>query len=112
MSSALKLARVKTGLSQEEAAGKLGVHPTTLNKYESGARFPSGKVLQKMSQLYEINLQSLIETTLITNPVEDDQTMKEKLAVVEKELLALYRENRMLKEELATLQKKRERTIN
>ncbi len=106
MSSALKLARVKTGLSQEEAAGKLGVHPTTLNKYESGARFPSGKVLQKMSQLYEINLQSLIETTLITNPVEDDQTMKEKLAVVEKELLALYRENRMLKEELATLQKK------
>lgn len=112
MSSIFKSARKKTGMSQEEAAGKLGVHPTTLNKYESGARFPSGKVLKKMSELYQISLQSLIEAAPTSNPVmEADKMTKEKLARVEKELLELYRENRLLKEQVEKHQKK-ERTNN
>ena len=108
MSSQIKIARVKTGMTQEEAAGKLDVHPTTLNKYESGARYPSGKVLKKMSTAYKVKMETLIDTNLNVEPqiIEEDQKMKEKLALVEQEVLSLYRENRMLKDELGKLQKK------
>ena len=107
MSSQIKIARVKTGMTQEEAAGKLDVHPTTLNKYESGARYPSGKVLQRMSAAYKVKMETLIDTNLNVVPqIKEDQKMKEKLALVEQEVLSLYRENRMLKDELGKLQKK------
>ena len=108
MSSQIKIARVKTGMTQEEAAGTLDVHPTTLNKYESGARYPSGKVLQRMSAAYKVTMETLIDTNLNVEPqiIEEDQKMKEKLALVEQEVLSLYRENRMLKDELGKLQKK------
>ena len=107
MSSQIKIARVKTGMTQEEAAGKLDVHPTTLNKYESGARYPSGKVLQRMSAAYKVTMETLIDTNLNVEPqIKEDQKMKEKLALVEQEVLSLYRENRMLKDELGKLQKK------
>ena len=59
MSSEIKKQRIRTGLTQEEAAKKIGIHPTTLNKYESGARIPSGKVLVSMSKLFEVPIDSL-----------------------------------------------------
>ena len=59
MSSEIKKQRIRTGLTQEEAAKKIGIHSTTLNKYESGARIPSGKVLVSMSKLFEVPIDSL-----------------------------------------------------
>jgi len=60
MSTSIKKQRIRTGLTQEEAASKLGVHPTTLNKYEGGSRTPSGKVLSAMSKLFGVSMDSLL----------------------------------------------------
>ena len=61
MSSEIKRQRIRTGLTQEEAAKTIGIHPTTLNKYESGARIPSGKVLKSMGQLFKVTMDTLID---------------------------------------------------
>jgi transcriptional regulator with XRE-family HTH domain len=55
------MARMDSGLSQEKAASKLGVHVTTLNKYENGHRHPSGKVMLKMVELYKCTMDELLD---------------------------------------------------
>ena len=92
---------MKTGLTQEEAALKLEIHPTTLNKYERGSRYPSGRVLAAMSGLYDVRLDALISGGSQVLPQRDE--LKEKLMMAEAELLVLYRENKKLKDELARL---------
>ena len=107
MSTIFKKCRIKTGLNQEEAAKKLGIHPTTLNKYEGGSRYPSGKLLAVMANLYAVPMDQLISNNeAINNSGEDIEMIKSKLALVEAEVLELYRENRMLREQVDTLQKK------
>ena len=61
-----------------------------------------------MSAAYKVKMETLIDTNLNVEPqiIEEDQKMKEKLALVEQEVLSLYRENRMLKEQLEKYQKK------
>jgi len=104
LSTEIKNARIRTGLTQEEAAKKIGVHPTTLNKYESGARHPSGKVLAKMAHHYKVLLESLLflnNDALINKP--DEMEAREEMQYrqkMEAELLELYRENRRLKDKL------------
>lgn len=61
MSTEIKKQRIRTGLTQEEAAVKIGIHPTTLNKYEGGSRIPSGKVLSVMSKLFRVPMDTLLE---------------------------------------------------
>jgi transcriptional regulator with XRE-family HTH domain len=107
MSRDFKKFRMATGLTQEEAAKKIGIHPTTLNKYESGARYPSGKVLAQMSRLYNVRMDSFIlgagnKSTTAT----EEETMKQKLNQMETELLELYRENRRLKDVVEEYEKK------
>ena len=85
MSTAIKRERIKTGLTQEEAASKLGIHPTTLNKYEGGSRIPSGKVLKSMGQENK-ELQSRIIQLLDENislregSLKKQTSLKKKLA--------------------------------
>lgn len=110
MSRAIKSARIKTGMTQEEAAGKLGVHPTTLNKYESGARFPSGKVLAKMSKLFKVPLDELIMTSISesessksTHPkTEDNEMLKDEMLTLQRKIISLMEENAVLQARLAT----------
>ena len=61
MSNNFRMARMNSGLSQEKAAPKLGVHVTTLNKYENGHRHPSGKVMLKMVELYKCTMDQLLD---------------------------------------------------
>ncbi len=103
MSSNFKKYRMKTGLTQEEAAIKLEIHPTTLNKYERGSRYPSGRVLAAMSKLYDVRLDALISGGSQALPQRDE--LKEKLTMAEEELLVLYRENKSLKDELERLKR-------
>ena len=109
MSRAIKSARIKKGMTQEEAAEKLGVPPTTLNKYESGARFPSGKVLAKMSKLFKVPLDELIMTSISesessksTHPkTEDNEMLKDEMLTLQRKLISLMEENTLLKTKLA-----------
>ena len=105
MSSHIKIARMRMGLTQEQAAKKLGIHPTTLNKYESGARIPSGKVLKAMSTLFDANLNALID---LSTPLgkEDNEMLRKENAELKGELLKMYRENYNLRVAMEKEQKK------
>ena len=113
MSRDFKKFRMATGLTQEDAAKKLSIHPTTLNKYERGARYPSGKVLAEMSRLYNVQMDDLITdpndllaTTGKQSITTKETDMKHKLIQIEAELLELYREHRMLKDIIEKYEKK------
>lgn len=48
----LKALRINVGLSQKEAAVKLGVTPETLGKWETGKTFPTVPQITKIEKLY------------------------------------------------------------
>lgn len=50
----LKAARVNAGLSVNEAAEAIGVHPQTLGKYEKDSSDISVSLLNELSRLYQI----------------------------------------------------------
>lgn len=50
----LKAARVNAGLSQSDAAKKIGVAVSTLRNWESGKTFPNQPKIEKMCEVYNI----------------------------------------------------------
>lgn len=56
----LKLCREKKGLSQKEAAEKIGVKNNTLSNYESGERRPDYEILVRLADLYDVSLDYLL----------------------------------------------------
>ena len=60
MSNKFRVARLNVDLNQELAAKKLGIHVTTLNKYENDHREPSADVVRKMAGLYAVSVDELL----------------------------------------------------
>ncbi len=60
MKITLKAARVNAGLSQSEAAEKLGISMSTMNNYEKGATFPDVPTIKKMEEVYGIGYDDII----------------------------------------------------
>jgi transcriptional regulator with XRE-family HTH domain len=56
----LKYCREKKNLKQNKIALTLGVHNSTLAKYESGKREPDTETLIKLSELYGVELDWLL----------------------------------------------------
>lgn len=56
----LRHSREHAGLQQNGVAKKIGVHPSTLNKYESGEREPNADILAQLAALYGVTLDYLI----------------------------------------------------
>lgn len=50
----IKAARVNAGLTQSEAARRLGINPDTLASYERKSNKLTLEMLKKMSELYRI----------------------------------------------------------
>jgi len=59
MTLSLKAARINKGLSQEEAALKIGISVFTLANYESGKTFPDVQKLKIIERIYEIEYKDL-----------------------------------------------------
>ncbi|MEL7657953.1 MAG: helix-turn-helix transcriptional regulator, partial [Bacillota bacterium] len=57
-------ARKKSGLSQEEVAEKLGVSRQTISKWELGETLPDIRQSKKLSLLYHLSLDELIDFDL------------------------------------------------
>lgn len=55
----LKAARVNAGLSQEEAAKKIGIATSTLRNWEAGKTFPNQPKIEKMCEVYGISFDIL-----------------------------------------------------
>ena len=52
----LAAARVNAGLSQKDAASKIGIAAKTLGNYESGVSVPRWDTLVNMSKIYKIDI--------------------------------------------------------
>ena len=55
----LKAARVNKGLSQKEAAIKLGICETTLLNYEMGRKYPNVPIIKRIEDLYSVQFSDL-----------------------------------------------------
>ncbi len=56
----LKTARDRAGLTQIEAAAKIGVSVSTLGNYESGKRYPDVPTIRKIEEVYRVSYNQLI----------------------------------------------------
>ncbi|GED55137.1 XRE family transcriptional regulator [Brevibacillus borstelensis] len=56
----LRTAREKKGLKQNRVALSLGIHNSTLAKYESGEREVDLDTLNKLAEIYEVSVNYLI----------------------------------------------------
>jgi transcriptional regulator with XRE-family HTH domain len=56
----LRHARDKSDIKQNRAAMYIGVHNSTLNKYESGDREADHETMVRLSELYHVNLHWLL----------------------------------------------------
>ena len=60
MAISLKAARVNTGLTQKEAAKRLGVTVQSLSHYETGKRVPNIFQARDMATLYGVPIDEII----------------------------------------------------
>ena len=61
LGSSLYHARKKSGLSQENVAGQLGVSRQTISKWETGETLPDIRQSKRLAMLYHMSLDELIE---------------------------------------------------
>lgn len=59
----LKAARVNVGLTQVQAAEKLGISVSTLQNYEKGKTYPNKKIIEAVEELYKVKYNDLIFLT-------------------------------------------------
>lgn len=60
MKLTLAAARVNKGLTQVEAAKKLGISSHALYCYENGRTSPTVEKMEKMAKLYEVERENLV----------------------------------------------------
>ncbi|MFD7521402.1 helix-turn-helix domain-containing protein [Paenibacillus chitinolyticus] len=83
----LKQAREKNNLKQKDVANELGIHNSTLNKYESGTREPDGETLNKLAALYEENVGWLLTGERHDNSKSQDSILE----LAEQDLVQKFR---------------------
>lgn len=71
LGSSLFQARKKSGLSQEEVAGKLGVSRQTISKWELDETLPDIRQSKKLSNLYHLTLDELIDFDMEQKEIEE-----------------------------------------
>lgn len=64
-------ARKKSGLSQEDVAGKLGVSRQTISKWELDETLPDIRQSKKLSNLYGLSLDELIEFDIDIKEIQE-----------------------------------------
>lgn len=64
-------ARKKSGLSQEEVAGRLGVSRQTISKWELDETLPDIRQSKKLANLYGLSLDELIEFDMDVKEIQD-----------------------------------------
>lgn len=79
LGSSLYDARKKSGLSQEEVAERLGVSRQTISKWETDETLPDIRQSKKLSTLYHMTLDELVDFDLKVREIEDaiERTSKE-----------------------------------
>jgi len=84
--SNLKAFRTEKKISQEELAGKIGVHPNHLSRYERGLASPSIEVVQKISEALDVSIDQLV--------LGKEQNIES--ALTDRELVSLFKNIQLL----------------
>jgi len=74
----LKIAREKKGLKQNRVAQSLGIHNSTLAKYESGDREVDIDTLKKLAELYDVTVDWLSGRTNDPSPSDKKEKPEER----------------------------------
>ena len=78
-SDVLKMLRKRDGLTQEELAAKLGKAKSTISMYENGNREPDYETLEELADLFNVDINTLIDSKTSTNLNEELQEYLEEL---------------------------------
>lgn len=83
----LKLARDKTGWTQEQVAEKLNISIGTLSGYERGYRSPNPEIIRRIAEIYDVSPDYLFGWSdgPGLNQITDSETIKE-LDEIQKEI--------------------------
>lgn len=75
----LRELRTNFDLSQDKLADTLGITQLTLSNYETGKRFPDIRIIQKLRELFNVNLNWLINGhgSIFEIPLSNDPNMQE-----------------------------------
>ena len=83
----LKKCRAQRGISQEELAKKISIHPVQFSRYERGQTAPSIEVVQKIADALEVSIDQL---------VYGDQDNKAEQSIDDRELLSMFKKIQLL----------------
>lgn len=90
----LQESRKDSGLTQEELGEKLGIGPQMVSRYERGDNLPTTQALITMSELFNVNIDFLLDRTRIRTSWSDyERQLKGKLeqgSETEQECLRLF----------------------
>ena len=89
MKTLLKTAREQKGFKTREVSNLLGIDQALISKFESGQRTPTKKQIAQLSQLLEIDFETLTIAWLkekILNEIKDEEFGLKALIAVENEL--------------------------
>jgi len=67
-----KFYRQKAGLTQKEAAGKIGVKDYQLGNYETNRSEPSLEILKKMSKVYLVSIDKMLGNNVLANKLASE----------------------------------------
>lgn len=84
----LKNLRISKRLSQRELAEKLGINPSAISAWESGRNLPKYDHIEKLANIYEIDVNRLISDDIIQ--IGDINKLYQELSTVKKEQLYVY----------------------
>ena len=85
----LKKHRTDRGISQDELAKKIEIHPVQFSRYERGQSVPSIEVVQKIANALEISIDEL---------VYGNQDSKAEQTISDRELLSMFSKVQLLGE--------------
>ena len=90
----LKTLRKEKGFSQEELAIRLNVVRQTISKWEKGLSVPDADMLQRISEIFEVPVQTLLGTRIETEAGQNE--LVEQLARINEQLAIKNRRARRI----------------
>lgn len=92
----LKALRKNRGMTQEELASRLHVVRQTVSKWEKGASVPDADMLQRMAELFEVEVTALLGPAEPEPAPRDGEALARQLAGINEQLAAKNRRARRI----------------
>lgn len=80
----LKELRIKNNLSQEKLGERLGLSRQSISKWEQGYALPDTENLLKLSEIYNVSVDSILKCGEVDEPAEKETEVKTEVIVVER----------------------------